>query len=371
MLRIHILDVGHGDSIVLEFRSTSGSKSFAVIDSNCSPDSTPRALDLLQSLGATRLSFVAITHPHADHYMGMRAILEHFSGNIDSLYTFPIRHEREDIKRLVSAYKSHAESTDDKDQQKRSLELAYILLRARSAATDWEDPTGTKTSITASGFGDVKISTLLPPAKVKGEFFEKILAGKFEPEKPQLNDLSMAFLVEYAGQQIILAGDGTYSNWMYQAKRWKMGGQECSSVAVKVPHHGSKYDCNSAVLNVLFGDEHHQHADAVACISANGKTHPAPEVLDEIVRRGIRPYCTNLARRCGANRRNLVTASQTDPVLLRLLNSASVDTDSSSQSCQGDIILELSIGQPLKVTTQHANLCPLRGDFDFLGGLIH
>jgi beta-lactamase superfamily II metal-dependent hydrolase len=370
LLRIHILNVGHGDSAVLEFQGADGSKSFAVIDSNCSPGSTPRALSLLQSLGATHLSFVAITHPHADHYMGMRDILECFSGNIETLYTFPIRQERQDIQRLVSAYKAHAVSTDDKDQQKRSLELAYILLKARSAATYWEDPTGTKTTVTASGFDGVQISTLLPPAKVKGDF-DRMLAGNLEPENPKLNDLSMAFLVEYAGQKVILGGDGTYSNWMYQANRWKRNGEECSSVAVKLPHHGSKHDCNSMVLNVLFGDEQNQHANAVACISANGKTHPAPEVLDEIVRRGIRPYCTNLARRCGANRRNLVTAQQTDPVLLRLLNSASVDTDSSSQSCQGDIVLELSIGEPLKVATQHANLCPLRGDFDFLGGLIH
>lgn len=372
MLRIHILNVGHGDSIVLEFHAQDGTKSFAVIDSNCAPDATPRALTVLKSLGATHLSFVAITHPHADHYMGMREILLAYRGHIDTLYTFPIKQESASLRQLALAYKAHAESTDDKTQQKQSLQLAQILLLARSAASEWEAPAGTRTTITAQGFDGVQLSTLLPPARVRGSFFEKMVAGTIEPESRDLNSLSMAFLLEYAGQQIILGGDGTHDNWMYQAKRWAMNGLQYSPTAVKVPHHGSNQDCRPAVLDVLFGRGQNQKPDAVACISANGKSHPASEVLDDIVRRGIRPYCTNLAKRCGANRKNIIAGQQIDPVLLRLLNSAAVDTDgSSSQPCQGDIVLEVALGQSLRVIGQYANMCPLRGDFAFLGGQVH
>jgi beta-lactamase superfamily II metal-dependent hydrolase len=363
--------VGHGDSIVLEHEDCTGEKSFGVIDSNCKPGASPRALDLLKSLGAEKLSFVAITHPHADHYMGMKAILQHFSTKIDVLYTFPIRKESGDMKRLVKAYKDHATSTDDKSQQKNSLELAHILLLAKSAATYWETPSGTKTDVSVSGFVGVKISTLLPPSKVKGDFFQKILSGEVEPETLQLNDLSMAFLVEYAGQQIILAGDGTQSNWMFQAKRWEMGGQTLAPVAVKVPHHGSKHDCSPKVINILYGVDVAQAAGAVACVSANGKTHPSPDVLDEFVRRGILPYCTNLARRCGANTRSLIADPQTDPTLLRLINSAAIDSEESTQPCQGDIVLEFQSGHVMRVTTEHKNLCPLRGDLSFLSGSVH
>jgi beta-lactamase superfamily II metal-dependent hydrolase len=365
------LNVGHGDSIVLEFRGQEGQTSFAVIDSNCAPGETPRALELLQSLNATHLSFVSITHPHADHYMGMQAILQTFSGRIGTLYTFPIRFDGEFLKKVVTAYKKHAVATDDAAKQSKLLELAEIFRLGRSAPDSWEAPAGLQTAISAAGFDGVRITSILPPAKIRGDFFDRVVAGKLEPEREQLNDLSTAFLVEYAGHQIILGGDGTYSNWIYQHKRWNMIGLKLSPGAVKIPHHGSELDCRGKVFEILYGDEGSQQPDAKAIISANGKTHPSPDVLDALVARRIAPYCTNLARRCGANRRNLVTSDQTDPVLVRFLNSASIEDDSSSQPCQGDITLQLQPGVSPAVFTQHANLCPLRGDYDFLSVQIH
>lgn len=373
MLRIHILNVGHGDSIVLEYRREGNLASFAVIDSNCKPDSTPRALELLKSLGAESLSFVAITHPHADHYMGMRAILQYYSKRIDNLYTFPIKRESEYLKKIVAAYQSYSKDTDSQAIQKKSLELAHILLLAKSSAKCWEDPSGTKNSLVAPGFTDagVSISTILPPARVKGDFFQKILTGSIEPEKKELNHLSMAFLVEYAGHQIVLAGDGTYQNWLYQNKRWSQSGIELSPIAVKLPHHGSKEDCNASVQEVIFGSTEEQQQNPVACISANGKTHPAPEVIDQLVGRGIQPYCTNLATRCGNTRQKALVSEETDPALLRFISSAVVEDEDDIRPCQGDITLEFLPGQPLQVKTQYTNLCPLRGDFDFLSNQVH
>lgn len=372
MLRIHILNVGHGDSIVLEFRGEGDKKSFAVIDSNCIPDSSPPALELLKSLGANSLSFVAITHPHADHYMGMRRILEAFSKKIETLYTFPIKKESEHLKKLLLAYKKNAEATTSEKIQKTNLELAYILqLASKSAAKSWEAPSGIKSLISAPGFPNQSIWAILPPSRVKGRFFQGIIDGSVEPEKEELNDLSMAFLIEYGGHQVILAGDGTKASWSYQNKQWKKAGISFSPAAVKLPHHGSKYDCDATVQNVIFGDENDQQPNAIACISADGKTHPSLEVLDGLTKRGIKPYCTNLSTRCGNTRSALLKSEVIDPTLLRLIGSAVIDGDETVRPCQGNIVLELSPDQPLKITTQHNNLCALRGDYDFLSSEIH
>lgn len=369
MLRIYILDVGHGDSIVLERRRPDGASSFAVIDSNCKAGSQPRALSLLQSLEAKSLSFAAITHPHADHYMGMRAIFQYFSGNIENLYTFPIKQESDFLKKVVEAYKEIATRTDDKPLQGKMAELAHILLLARNAAKYWETPSGFHNAIAAPGFDDVKIFTILPPAKVKGSFFEDVLNGKLQPEAERLNDLSVAFLIEYGGHQIVLGGDGTYENWHYHGKRWPAAGISLSPIAVKLPHHGSKRDSGPSVQNLIFGEGDKQQTEAVACISANGKSHPSAEVLDELVRRGIRPYCTNLAKRCGSNIQSLVSDPNTDPALLRFIN-ATVDDESHVQPCQGDIVLEFEPGKAMTVSTQHKLLCGFRGEYDFLAKMI-
>lgn len=372
MLRIHILDVGHGDSIVLEYRDEKDTKSFAVIDSYCKSGTEPKALSRLKALGANSLSFVAITHPHADHYMGMRAILEHFANRIDTLYTFPIKKESAYIERVVRNYKKFAITTDSELIRKKSVELAYILkLASSSVAECWEDPAGAKSLLTPSGFSGVTIHSILPPARVKGDFFQRILDESIEPENDSLNNLSMAFLIEYAGQQIVLAGDGTYDNWHYQSKQWNKIGFGLSPVAVKLPHHGSKHDCDPSVQNVVFGSSASQQKNAVACISANGKSHPAPEVLDELTRRGILPYCTNISTRCNSARQSLLESAGTDQALLRFIGSATIDNEDDIRPCQGDIVLELTPGQPLKVTTQYGNLCALRGDYDFMSTQVH
>jgi metal-dependent hydrolase (beta-lactamase superfamily II) len=65
MLKVHVLNVEHGDSIIVEFNG-----SFGLIDSNRCGQRIP-ALEKLQALGAERLRFVALTHPHHDHYRGI------------------------------------------------------------------------------------------------------------------------------------------------------------------------------------------------------------------------------------------------------------------------------------------------------------
>lgn len=372
MLRIHILNVGHGDSIVLEFRDENHAASFAVIDSNCKQGSPPPALELLKSLGATSLSFVAITHPHADHYMGMKEILKHFSNRIEVLYTFPIQRDSQMLNKAVSIYKKYYCETDSLSVKSKSIELAAILkLASNRVATVWETPTGFKNPITAKGFSGVSISAILPPSNVKGDIFHKISSESLEPENESLNDLSMAFLIEYAGKQIVLGGDGTYKNWVYQGKRWEQAGIKLSPIAVKLPHHGSKHDCSAKVQDIIFGNIQEQPENVVACISANGKSHPAPEIMDELVRRGIKPYCTNLATRCGNTHQVNLKSKEIDPALLRFISSAIVDGEDNMKPCQGNIILELSPGKQLSIHTQYKNLCALRGDLDFLSNQIH
>jgi metal-dependent hydrolase (beta-lactamase superfamily II) len=104
LLNIHILNVGHGDSIVLEFISHSG-RAFGVIDSNTYTNNPPRALAKLKELDAEQISFLCITHPHWDHYRGIYSIMREYRGRIGEFYTFPLGHLRpEYIKKLAKKF---------------------------------------------------------------------------------------------------------------------------------------------------------------------------------------------------------------------------------------------------------------------------
>lgn len=96
-LRIHVINVGHGDSILVEFPDdVSGARlpRFGLVDAGGEDaqvrDKTCRYIrsfleyrlelpaDSNFAAGAFRFEFVCLTHPHADHLYGMMPVLEHF-----------------------------------------------------------------------------------------------------------------------------------------------------------------------------------------------------------------------------------------------------------------------------------------------------
>jgi competence protein ComEC len=72
MFRIHILDVGRGDSIIMQF---SNGRTY-LIDSNEISGKVRPFEYLTKTLGVTELEAVIATHPHTDHVLGLQNIIE-------------------------------------------------------------------------------------------------------------------------------------------------------------------------------------------------------------------------------------------------------------------------------------------------------
>ena len=73
VLRVDIIDVGQGDSILI--RTPDGAD--ALIDAG-ERDYGPKVVDYLRQMGVRRLDLVVMSHPHSDHIGGMPAVLEAF-----------------------------------------------------------------------------------------------------------------------------------------------------------------------------------------------------------------------------------------------------------------------------------------------------
>jgi beta-lactamase superfamily II metal-dependent hydrolase len=71
-LAVLVLNVGHGDSIVIRFPILDDRVLCAVVDCYKSD----KVLHTLTQLGATELPFVCATHPHSDHMRGFQAMIE-------------------------------------------------------------------------------------------------------------------------------------------------------------------------------------------------------------------------------------------------------------------------------------------------------
>lgn len=68
--KVHFIDVGQGDAVLLEDRGE-----YALIDAGPS-DAEEDLLSYLDGVGVKTLRYVVMSHPHADHIGGMEAVVE-------------------------------------------------------------------------------------------------------------------------------------------------------------------------------------------------------------------------------------------------------------------------------------------------------
>lgn len=368
MLRFHFQNVGHGEAMVLEYESVAGERAYGVVDSNSKAGQVPPALLKLRSLGASSLDFIAFTHPHADHFSGLNAIMEEFDGRISNFYSFPVDRERGRLKAWAQEYADAVAGSDSETVLNVVKELVSIFVRAASIPT-WEECSGIGQLLNAPGMPGVGIRVILPPSDVKGDFFGAIDRGQSVLRAEKNNDLSLALEVTYRGKTVLLGGDGTLRNWTYVRQRYPSALTEdfgsLGADVAKIPHHGSQKDAGKLPLDFIFGPTA-KHPQQIAIVSADGKKHPHPDVIKDLAARDVLPYCTNLAAICSSGEiRDVISTSSLDAALVRFLNTVSSDTARSSP-CQGDITVEIDNSGQVSVLRQYQNLCPFRGEFPTL-----
>ena len=360
MLSVRVQNVGNGDSIIIEYKYDDKS-SYALIDCNVPPGKEHTVKEKLLSLGVSDLSFVALTHPHKDHYDGLLEIFRSFS--VKKFITFPIDAfvlEKSRIKNMAKLYKRISDETDSPEIKSSIEEFLLLLQTAKTLGKDnWEEPAGIESRVLAEGFtDDIDLFVVQPLRSQKGDFFSALDNEKIEIiESKDINKLSLAFLIRYKGHEILLGGDSTVVNWReLQTKRYQ---RNLDASVVKLPHHGSKKDCAADVLDFVYaGDQ----AERIAIISANGKKHPDAETLVWLKERNIKPYCTGLATLCHDKVADLHNYSEFEPSLAKFIAANAEPSEKMVRPCQGEVILSIDSVGKLAVDSEYRAFCPYRAD---------
>lgn len=372
MLEIYFLNVGRGDSAVVKYtQEESGKSYFGVIDSNLIPgEAQPKALATLATLGATELSFIALTHPHLDHYLGMKQIIDKFPPK--EFYSFPLDDKNKHIVKI--AEKAHAATgSEDTEISNNALELIEIFSSinslVKSKTTEWIPLQGAESRIRPFGFlNDIEISAILPMKREKGKFFEYLISPQGEKDSLMLssdmpNSISLAFKVNFAGHVIVLGGDATQANWIaHQKELQKSETKSLDATIYKLPHHGSKADNQKEAVDYVFNDSNEEKFAIISAIG--GSHHPHNETLNIIKDKKIQPYCTNLAKLCGA--RENVIHFRSHPDITKDLNSFIsrhvTNSKPQVQPCQGDIHISISSCGVIEIKTELNRPCWLRNN---------
>ena len=198
------------------------------------------------------LAFVCLTHPHEDHYCGLRQVLEHPKWRVHAVWrpaALPHQLFKDWVKAILKwrekdgSARARAEASEltdlfahvntRADIAKARLQVDVIdppLKRCFPKADESASPPTYEFILFAPQSGQVGI--------YEGEINRAM--DRADPEKLYnlANAISIGLVIRYGDTCVVLSGDMTNSAWSEIESR--LDGTKCSLHVVKVPHHGSK-----------------------------------------------------------------------------------------------------------------------------------
>lgn len=229
-LRVHFIDVGQGDSILIQ----AGAQAM-LVDAGTN-ESGSVVTEYLRSQNITRLDYLIGTHPHEDHIGGLDDVIRSF-----------------EIGTVIMPDASHTTKT---------YEDVLDALLEKSLTVTLPHP-GDSYSLGDASF------TILSPS-------ESILEQA--EESGDMNNLSVGIRLAYGSSAFVLCGDAESASEEAMAE----SGLTLKADVLKAGHHGSSTSTCDAFLSAVDPDY-----AVISCGRDNSYGHPHQETLDKLNAAGV------------------------------------------------------------------------------------
>ena len=230
-LAVHFIDVGQGDSVLLQFRDKT-----MLIDAG-ERGMGGRVVTYLENLGVERLDVVVATHAHSDHIGGLATVIS----------AFP-------VGRFVDAGQAHPTAT---------YENLLVLVEEKGIPY-----TAAVRGQTIALDPDLDIRVLNPAAQPLGD----------------VNEDSVVLKATYGDISYLFTGDAGKPAEESMAK----AGLDLDADVLKVGHHASRYASSAEFLSAV------SPAVSVILVGeGNDYGHPHEEALERLEAAGSRIYRTD------------------------------------------------------------------------------
>lgn len=237
-LKIHMLDVGQGDSLLI----ITPEKKTILIDAGIAK-AAPKVIEVLEKNGIETIDLVIASHPHADHIGGLPKILE----------TVP-------VKNFLDSGQDHPTATYERLLTSVKEKIGKLTV-ARVGQTFELD----------SG---VKLEVLGPSEPLLEQ-----VSGSIE------NANSVILMLSYDNFRMLFTGDSEDET----EERLLEKGFDLQAQVLKVAHHGSKYASTEEFLKKV-----NPEAALISCGKDNNYGHPASPTLEKFQNNKIKVYRTDL-----------------------------------------------------------------------------
>lgn len=325
---IDFLPVGNGarsgDAIAIRY-GTDGNYKVLVYDGGTKESGQALVNHIQRHYGTSRVDYVVNSHPDADHASGLSVILDQLE--VGELWM----HQPWEHSKVILDYFKDGRITDNSlaERLKEKMLAAYTLEKLAeekgipvyapyqgaiignftvlSPEKDWyvhdliaefaKSPEKKKAEVNEAANRGWTFDSIIKAASnainwVREYWGEETLRSDVKTSAE--NESSVVLYANLAGKGVLLTGDAGIGALDAAATYSETIGVSLPNALtfVQVPHHGSRHNVSSEVLDRILGprkatDDGVTTKFAYASVGAGSSTHPRPVVVNAFIRRGV------------------------------------------------------------------------------------